>query len=292
MGMNLDVAVKGIKKGQNVLTIDVPPKLRERHSVGMKWVDDALGGGGFTPGTVTMITGTPGAGKTTLFMQMANELTGMGHHALLNTGEESLYQVKLVSERLKMTNGFLAGQDIMLPKALLHCKYIMDEMMPDQLDGTVHNIAIDKTTTVPFGRLKVGSKQLFLLIDSLQVMDDGFYADSKGQSRGTNAMTPVRVIEALTNFAKTTFVNVIFIGQVNKTGEFAGKMTIKHAVDSHGHLFIDMQKNSDYYGKRMFVMSKNRFGCAGRTYLIGMDQRGLYELGRFHEDEHPGMLVA
>ncbi len=62
-------------------------------------------------------------------------------------------------------------------------------------------------------------------------------------------------------------------------------MTIKHAVDTHGHLFIDMDKRSEFFGERMFAINKNRFGCSGRTYLLGMDDKGLYERGRFHTQD-------
>ncbi len=184
---------------------------------------------------------------------------------MLNTGEESLYQVKLVTERLKLRNDFGVGQDLLVPEVLKHVKHIMETKMSKDLDKQ--------------GRLKVGSKQMFLLVDSLQCMDDGKYGN------GTNSMTPVRVVEMLTDYAKKFFVNVIFIGQVNKSGEFAGKMTIKHAVDTHGHLFIDMDKRSEFFGERMFAINKNRFGCSGRTYLLGMDDKGLYERGRFHTQD-------
>lgn len=265
MGMKLDIGIKGFKHGQGVQSIKVPEKLRERHSSGIAWVDDALGGRGFVPGTIMMLTGTPGAGKTTMLLQLANALQGQGHQALLNTGEESLYQVKLVTERLGLKHDFGVGQDIMVPEMLKHVQLIMESKMGDDLDNR--------------GRLKVGSKQMFVLVDSLQCMDDGKY------SNGVNGMTPMRVVEMLTNYAKKFFVNIVFIGQVNKAGEFAGKMGIKHAIDTHGHLFIDMEKKSEFYGERMFAISKNRFGCSGRTYLLGMDSSGLFERGRFHQDD-------
>lgn len=265
--MKLNVGIRNLDNGTNINAIKVPPKLRERHAIGSKlnrlgFIDDALGGQGFTPGTVTMLTGTPGAGKTTLLLQLADALQGGGHSALLNTGEESLYQVKLVCERLNLKNGFFAGQDRMVPDTLKHVKDIMEREMSGDLDSQ--------------GRLKLGSKQMFLLVDSLQCMDDGKY------SNGTNGMTPVRVVEMLVDYAKKFFVNVVFIGQVNKNGEFAGKMEIKHAIDTHMHLYVDMDKRSDTYGERMFTVTKNRFGCSGRTYMLGIDDKGLWERGRFH----------
>jgi DNA repair protein RadA/Sms len=268
MGMNLNVGIRDLEPGTNIKDIKVPPKLREKHRCGMDWMDDALGGEGFTPGTIMMLTGTPGAGKTTMLLQLADSLTGLGHQVLLNTGEESLYQVRLVTERLSFKHGFIAGQDTMVKDVFKHCHHIMETRMQEHLDSK--------------GRLKVGSKQLFLLVDSLQCMDDGKYVDTNGNSRGTTSATPMHVVEMLTDFSKKFFVNVIFIGQVNKSGEFSGKNGILHCIDTHGRLFFDMDKKSDFFGERMFAINKNRFGCSGRHYLLGMDDKGLFERGRFH----------
>jgi DNA repair protein RadA/Sms len=246
--MKLNVGVQGLKRGTKITDITVPPALRDRKKVGLEWFDDAVGGDGFVPSSVMMLTGTPGAGKTTMLLQLADAITGSGHICLYNTGEESLYQVKMVAERLKLKNGFVVGQDIMVEEVLEHA----DEL-----------------------RAANKGKQIFILQDSLQTLDDGKYGG------GTNSMTPVRSTEMLTDWAKSNYGIVCFIGQVTKGGEFAGKNTIKHAVDVHGHLFIDDDKKSDTYGERLFEINKNRFGCSGRTYVLGLERTGLYEKGSY-----------
>ena len=82
-------------------------------------------------------------------------------------------------------------------------------------------------------------KQVFVLQDSLQTLDDGKYAGG-----GTNSMSSVRSVEMLTDWAKANTGVVMFVGQVTKDGEFAGKQTILHAVDVRGHLYIDEEKKS------------------------------------------------
>lgn len=248
--MNLDVGVKGIKHGTNILDVKVPDALRVRLKTLISWFDDALGGEGFAASSVMMLTGTPGAGKTTLLLQLADAITGAGHICLYNTGEESLYQVKMVAERLKLKHGFVCGQDTAAEDILKHAN------------------ALAKANS---------GKKVFILQDSLQTMDDGKWAD------GTNSMTAVRCTEMLTNWAKDTYNVVIFIGQVTKDGKFAGKNTIKHAVDVHGHLFIDDEKKSETYGERLFEIQKNRWGCSGRTYVLGIKSTGLYEKGNFEK---------
>ena len=247
-GMNLNVGVKNLKRGTNIADIEVPAALRDRKKVGISWLDDAIGGEGFVPSSVMMLTGTPGAGKTTMLLQMADAITKSGHICLYNTGEESLYQVKMVAERLGLRNGFVVGQDTLVTDLLKHADHL---------------------------RKANPGKQIFILQDSLQTLDDGKWAGA------TNSMTPVRATEMLTDWAKTNYGVVVFIGQVTKGGDFAGKQTILHAVDVRGRLYIDEEKRSETYGERIFEITKNRFGCSGRSYVLGMQKTGLYEKGSF-----------
>ena len=118
--MKLSTRADVIGRGTNILEIEVPEKLRKRFKSGLEYMDDALGGKGFTPSMVTLFTGTPGAGKTTLMLETANALTGSGATVLFNTAEESLYQLKMTVERLKLRHGFVAGQDTLVPELLAH----------------------------------------------------------------------------------------------------------------------------------------------------------------------------
>jgi predicted ATP-dependent serine protease len=94
-------------------------------------------------------------------------------------------------------------------------------------------------------------------------------------------MTAVRCVEILTDWAKANYGVVIFIGQVTKSGDFAGKQTILHAIDVRGRLYIDEDKRSETYGERIWEITKNRFGCSGKSYVLGMSKKGLYEKGHF-----------
>ena len=251
--MNLSVGVKNLKRGTVLGDIKVPEALRNRKKTGIEFFDDALGGEGFVPSSVMMLTGTPGAGKTTMLLQLADSITKAGHICLYNTGEESLYQVKMVAERLGLRAGFVVGQDTDIDELIAHA---------DSL------------------RKANPGKQVFILQDSLQTLDDGKYGNGF-----TNSMTSVRCTELLTDWAKSNYGVVIFIGQVNKDGEFQGKNTILHAVDVRGHLFIDEQKKSETYGERIFEITKNRFGCSGKAFIMEMTKTGLAEKGSFDRFE-------
>lgn len=246
--MKLNVGLKGWKQGTNILDVEVPQQLENTVATGLSFFDDALTSGeGVTPSSSILFTGTPGAGKTTMCLQLADSITKAGNICLFNTGEESLFQVRKVAKRLNLRNGFIAGQDTKVADVLEHAGALM--------------------------KANPG-KQLFMVLDSLATLDDGFYANGS-----VNSMTAVRAIEMITDFCKETFAIAVTIGQVNKNGDFGGKMQIKHTVDVHAHLFIDEEKRSDTFGERIFEVSKNRFGSNGKRYILGMDRTGLYEKG-------------
>ncbi len=119
-----------------------------------------------------------------------------------------------------------------------------------------------------------------LLQDSLQTLNDGKYKDG-----GVTGNTPVRCTEMLVDWAQkkqgSQFGHVWFVGQVTKNGDFAGKNTIKHAIDGHMHLFYDEDKKSATYGCLLGEMQKNRWGCNGTTYILGLTATGIEERGSF-----------
>lgn len=248
--MSLNVGlVKGLTHQTTISDIVVPPRLRERHKCGIAWVEDAFGGEGFVPSSVHMVTGMPGTGKSTFTRQLADSIVGQGHICLYNTGEESLFQVKMACERMGLKNSFYCANH---------------EMVSDLLEHADKLAAENK------------GKQVFIIHDSLATLNDGKYKDG-----GTTGGTPVRCCEMLVNWAKETFGIVMFIGQCTKNGDFAGRNTIKHMVDGHASLYFDDDKKSDVYGERIFEVTKNRFGVSGKAFIVGLDKRGLFEKGSF-----------
>lgn len=240
--MNIKTQVAGVKIGTDINCIKVPDKLRVKQDLGIDWVNDALGGGGMTPSTVGMVTGSPGCGKSTLLRQLADSITGKGGIAILNSGEESVHQMKMRCEDMELKHGFQVGQETYLGKVLAHAR--------EQ-------------------QLMHPKKQVFILQDSLQTLDDGHYKN------GVTSVTPVRCCEALTDWAKETYGNVLFIGQVTKSGVFAGKNTIRHMVDVHMEVLRDDDPRSPTCGQLLFSVSKNRFGFTGKTYVVNLGQHGL-----------------
>jgi len=245
--MKLNIAQEEVELGTNILDIEVPEQLRKRVKSGLDYFDDALGGKGFTPSMVTLFTGTPGAGKTTMMLELANSLTRNGSTVIFNTAEESLYQLKMTVERLRLRSGFIAGQETNVPRLLKNC---------DRL------------------REKNPKKPFFLIVDSLQCLNDGKYGE-----HNTNSKTAQRSMSLITDYCKENFCNAIIIGQVTKSGQMAGANVLKHMVDAMMTLDVE-RKDDDLMGCRVLQVEKNRFGGAGHIFFLALREAGFMEVSR------------
>ena len=235
--------------GQNILNVEIPRQLRNKVKTGLDYIDCALGGEGFTPSAVTFFTGEPGSGKTTMMLTMADALTKMGACVVFNTAEESLFQVKMVVERLGLKSGFAVGQETHVPTLLDNC---------------------DKLRNAPGNK----KKPFFLIVDSLQCMDDGKYKDGH-----TNSKSSERSLAMVTDYCKEHFCNAIVIGQVNKGGQAAGTNKLKHMVDAMMHLGVE-RRDEDLEGCRVLETTKNRFGGCGHTFFLSLGRKGFQEVAR------------
>ena len=249
--MKLNVNIKDIAFGTSIQDITVPDVLKVKVPSGLGYFDFALGGRGFTPSLCGLFTGTPGAGKTTMMLSLANSLQGNGAQVVFNTAEESLYQVKMSADRLKLRHGFMLGGESNVPALLKGCDKI---------------------------RKKHSDRPFFLIVDSLQCMDDGHF----NSGRITTA-TAERSLAQLTSYAKVNACNVLVIGQVNKDGKMSGSNKLKHMVDMHLHLSVE-EKDEDLMGCRILSTRKNRFGGAGHTVFLRLKKGGLSEIARVGED--------
>ena len=233
--------------GTSIADIVVPAELLKRHKTNMKWVDEGLGGEGFTPSMVTMFTGEAGCGKTTALLSIASGITRNGGVCIYNTAEESLFQVKRTVDRLGLRGNFRVGGET-----------LVDDIIA----------AADRIRALP----QNAGKPFFLMVDSLQCLDDGKF--STGRITG---WTAERSLEALTVWAKENYTHVIVIGQVTKGGVFAGSNKMKHMVDCHMHLSFE-KKDKELLGYRKFEVQKNRFGGSGLTTWLSLGSNGFTEV--------------
>jgi DNA repair protein RadA/Sms len=246
MNFNFDECVEF---GTDLREIEVPLALRRKVPSGLEYFDAIAGGSGFTPSSVSLFAGTPGAGKTTMLTMLANALGSQGVVSLFNTAEESIYQVKLNSERLKLTNPILTGQEVHSGTLIEKCEKIRN-------------------------RPENEGKDFFLLIDSLQTLNDGKYG-----LHNYNSKTPVRCLEEIVEWCKKTYSIAVVVGQVGKDGTFSGSNMLKHMVDLMITLHIET-RDAELYGTRVLTCEKNRFGSAGTQIWMVQHSDGFEEIAR------------
>jgi len=167
-----------------------PTRLR----TGVAELDRVLGGG-LVPGSVVLLSGDPGIGKSTLVLQMIGGVHNGGKRALLVTAEESLDQVALRARRLGID-----GRKV---------RAAASSSLPAILD-TATNESCD-----------------LLVVDSIQTVEDPAHGSVAG------SVVQVRECAAgLVRFAKSTGTVVVLIGHVTKEGTVAGPRTLEHLVDA------------------------------------------------------------
>src|SRR5919112_457333 len=194
-------------------SVAVTPRLRDvsgsearRWKTGIDEFDFVLGGG-IVPGSMILVGGEPGIGKSTLLLQVAARLQGASHATLYASGEESALQIKLRADRL----GEDAGDVTLLSETNLE---------------TVVATAAAASPAV-------------LVVDSIQTV---FTADLEGAPGNVGQ---VRECAArLMRFAKETGTAVIVVGHVTKGGGIAGPKTLEHIVDTV--LYFEGEATLDY----------------------------------------------
>ena len=245
-----------IEFGTGLSDVNVPEELRKRYSIDRgEWMDKVFGGRGLTPSQVCAVSGTPGAGKTTLALVLGNKLARQGQSLVVfNSREESAYQIKMTAERLRIASrgGLVLGQEIMADKLLEKTQKYWDQMNATRLKKNP----------------KAQPYHMTLIIDSLQCLNDGKYGLT------SNKVTPVRVTRMLTEWAKRTYANVLMITQVTKSGDIAGKQEIKHMIDSWVHLGME-EKDKELKGFRVLSVNKNRFGSSGSKFYLDLGSSGF-----------------
>ncbi|MCB5176836.1 MULTISPECIES: DNA repair protein RadA [Microvirga] len=157
---------------------------------------DRVTGGGFVHGSVILLGGDPGIGKSTLLMQATAALANRGHRVVYISGEEAVAQVRLRAERLGLANA------------------------PVELASETNVEDIVATLTQ-------GPRPALAIIDSIQTM----WTETVESAPGT--VTQVRgSAQALIRFAKTSGTAVILVGHVTKDGQIAGPRVVEHMVDA------------------------------------------------------------
>lgn len=223
---------------------------------------DRILGGGMVEGSLVLVGGEPGIGKSTLSLQIPLNCPNL--KTLYVTGEESAKQVKLRAERLAAGMGAEASD---FSNCLIYSETLME------------NVITEARALMPD----------LMVVDSVQTMYSQAVESSPGsvsQIKETAAM--------LLRFAKETGVPVILIGHITKEGSIAGPKILEHIVD------VVLQFEGDNRGAYRLLRSiKNRFGSTSEIAVFKMTGTGLVEVPNpsellipMHADNLSGIAVG
>ena len=175
---------------------------------------DRVIGGGFVPGSVTLIGGDPGIGKSTLLLQLVGKLSDQKEKCIYISGEESLSQIKMRADRLGVNNNDIEFASI----------------------TNASDIAIT---------INSENKRCVLVIDSIQTM----YLPQLDSSPGTVSQVRASAHELILAAKKTNTI-LIIIGHLTKDGAIAGPKVLEHMVDTV--LYFEGDNNFQYRILRSF----------------------------------------
>lgn len=177
-----------------------------RVTTGMGELDRVLGGG-LVEGSLTLVGGDPGIGKSTLILQICQKLGEQNKNILYISGEESPQQIKMRADRLKITTEHL---------------YILAETNLSVVEAAINDLDPD-----------------YIVIDSIQTM----YIDEVASAPGS--VTQVRECTSrIMHIGKGNGISVIVVGHVTKEGAIAGPRILEHMVDTV--LYFEGDKTASY----------------------------------------------
>ena len=224
--------------------------------------DDELNrvlGGGLVPGSIILLGGEPGIGKSTLSLQTMLHLPEK--KVLYVSGEESAHQLKMRAERLTLPaplgEGAGVGSDNLL-------------------------ILTETSLEAIFDQIKEVQPEL-VVIDSIQTISTEDVESSPG------SIAQVReCASALLRFAKSSGVPVILIGHITKEGTLAGPKILEHIVDT-----VIQFEGDQHYMYRILRSIKNRFGSTSELGIYEMRENGLRQVSNPSEllltQDHEGL---
>jgi len=193
-------------------------------------------GGGIVPGSIVLVAGEPGIGKSTLFLQNALLLKDVS--VLYVSGEESELQIKMRADRLK------------------------SKASDDQ--GRKFYLLTETSTQIIFQEIKKLKPQL-VIVDSVQTLRTPLIDSSPG------SVSQIRECAAeFQRFAKETNTPVFLIGHITKDGNIAGPKILEHMVDT-----VLQFEGDRHYAYRILRTLKNRFGSTDELGIYEMTDKGM-----------------
>ncbi len=231
---------------------------------------DRVLGGGIVPGSLVLIGGDPGIGKSTLLLQVANQLSIRLPRILYISGEESGQQIKLRASRLGVrgteehpdhnaVNGHSNGNNGKKTE-------VNNQETEDSLEKNLY--VLPETDLEEILRELESLKPQVAVIDSIQTIHFAALTSSPGSVAQVKECT-----SALMQVGKRENITLLIVGHVTKEGAIAGPRVLEHLVDTV--LYFEGDR---YASHRLLRSVKNRFGATHEIGIFEMADKGLVEV--------------
>ncbi len=248
--------------------VDINDKHHQRWCSGYGELNRVLGGG-IVPGSLVLIGGDPGIGKSTLLLQVANGLS-QKHRILYVCAEESGQQVKLRASRLGVVNpgvndGEQSGETTVEVEVIEETQIEAKNATPE-FESNLY--------VLPETNLEEILKELESLRPNLAVIDSiqTIYLPSLTSAPGSVGQVR-ECTSALMQVAKREDITLLIVGHVTKEGAIAGPKMLEHLVDTV--LYFEGDRFASH---RLLRSVKNRFGATHEIGVFEMIDRGLREV--------------
>ncbi|MEH2176326.1 DNA repair protein RadA [Nostoc sp.] len=243
---------------------------------------DRVLGGGVVPGSMVLIGGDPGIGKSTLLLQVSNQLA-QKYRILYVTGEESGQQVKLRASRLGVSKPLSVVNDEKVT-------VVVDTTLPIDPDSIGADLYVLPETDLEEILREIDSlKPNVAVIDSIQTVFFPALTSAPGSVAQVRECTA-----ALMKVAKHEDVTMLIVGHVTKEGAIAGPKVLEHLVDTV--LYFEGDRFASH---RLLRTVKNRFGATHEIGIFEMVTDGLREVSNPSElflgnrdDPAPGTAIV
>lgn len=263
-----------------------------RVSTGASEVDRVLGGG-LVRGSVVLLAGSPGIGKSTLVLQLARSIAkapGARGRVAYIAGEESPAQiarraVRLVEAEAEQEDpdlaGGLAGIEVLNETSLDGAlQVLLDEAIRPAVERSAAPDGAGPPSASPAGSdASIDLPFDAVIVDSIQTM----YLDGVASAAGTVSQVRECALRLL-QLAKASSVPVVLVGHMTKAGEVAGPRVLEHLVDA---VVLLEGEGAGTAPVRVLRSAKNRFGATSEVALLVMSDAGLVEV-----EDPAGMFLS
>jgi predicted ATP-dependent serine protease len=285
--------------GQRMDKVQVPVFMHGRVPTNATWFDEMCGGNSFgdngiVPSTAMVMTGDPGAGKSTLAFTVAAGLTNSHFTIAGNSAAEGLCM--LDSTQMNKAQLEQAVENLRVPTENNHSivLYNSTEESPEQIvmrgqrlrlnraplrladEGEIMDLIFKYDNMIAEERKNGWTGVPVMVLDSVQSMSFDGKASDVSQSKG---------FATLVGWAKAQKGILFAINQVTGTGKMAGSNKIKHAADFSMHLEVLEEKQAEEMQiiemqPRFLKTRKNRFGCTGLNWVVSLGAQGFIPVGK------------